>query len=385
MADNLLAAWSLDRALQGDSDVDHDPILAAHPDCPIHDLALVRDWLLTRPDVNEAMMQIDPNGPAPSDVQYATWADLDTMLSSITWGWDEWLANGFLTIIAGSQEMGKSLLALRVVGCFTKGLPWPDGTEFTGKRGRVVWAEGEAGQRLNLDRAKRWDMDLTKIITPHRDIGDFSFENQEHRDHLWDIMSKPDVRLGIIDSLSGIHGGKESDAEMQRIVKPFAELARDQDKPMIINHHVTKPRFGEVDILTLARVRGSGTITQTARAVWGIDIPDPEGHPDVRRLHMLKTNLGVKPEPLGFTIGDKGVAFCDAPEAVRTETVVDKAGDLLLSLLDREPMKHSKIKTEAQGAGISWRAIERAKKRLRIVATKRVDGWWWGLPSKEEP
>ena len=378
----MLAAWHLQRARTGVSDYDRDLILGLWPDCPLDDLDLVGDWLLTHPDVTEAMARIDPSEPPPDVFHYATWADLDRMLSSITWAWDGWLPNGFLSMIAGSQEMGKSILALRIAGCYIMGWPWPDGTEFTGQRGRVVWAEGEAGQQLNLDRAKAWGLDLSKIVTPHQTVDDFQFENEEHRYHLWSLMAQPDVRLGVVDSLSGIHGGKEKDAEMQRVIKPFAELARDEGKPLIVSHHLNKPLHGQVDVLTLNRVRGSGTITQTARLVWGIDLPDPHC-PDTRRLSVLKTNLGAKPDPLGFSIGETGLEFCDAPEAPKQETQADKAADMLSAWLSKGPMKASELEKRIEGEGVSWKTAKRVKGRLRIVSVKKDDGWYWSLPARE--
>jgi len=321
----------------------------------------------------------DPDAGPPS---YLTWAALDQILGDISWDWQDWLPQGFLTLVAASQEAGKSILALRIAGCYIMGWPWPDGTEFTAERGCVLWAEGEAGQQLNLSRAKAWGLDLTKIVTPHETIADFQFGNAEHREHLWRLYGESRIKFGVIDSLSGIHGGRESDAEMQRIIQPFAALARDESKPLIMNHHLSKPAHGQTDVLTLNRVRGSGTITQTARLVWGIDRPGKE-QPETRRLAVLKSNLGLKPRPLGFTIGDHGIVRCEVPRESRSETQTDKAVDLLVALLHSGPMRQTDIREKADGAAISWRTMNRAKKRLQIVSKKERDVWWWGLPSKD--
>lgn len=323
-----------------------------------------------------------PTDAAAGEPRYATWDDLAQVLASIEWDWPGWLARGFLTMIAASQEMGKSILALRIAGCYAMGWDWPDGSPYTGETGSVVWAEGEAGQQLNIARAKAWGLDLSRIVTPHEELDDFRFENEEHRDHLWHLMAQPHVKLGIIDSLSGIHLGKESDAEMQRIILPFAELTRDTSKVLILNHHLNKPPHGQTDVLTLARVRGSGTITQTARIVWGIDKPDPH-QPDTRRIKMLKTNLGAKPDPLGFTIDAAGITFCEAPEEARKETQVDRAADMLLGLLAKGPMRQPDVKERTLAAGISWRSTRRAKDRLKIVPKKESDGWYWSLPARD--
>jgi len=324
-----------------------------------------------------------PTEPERTSPNYLTWADLDLVLGDIAWDWQDWLPRGFLTLVAASQEAGKSILALRIAGCYIMGWPWPDGTEFTGERGCVLWAEGEAGQQLNLSRAKAWGLDLMKIVTPHEEIADFQFGNAEHREHLWGLYSESRIKFGVIDSLSGIHGGRESDAEMQRIIQPFAALARDENKPLIMNHHLSKPPHGQADVLTLNRVRGSGTITQTARLVWGIDRPDKE-QSETRRLAVLKSNLGIKPQPLGFAIGDAGIVRCEAPRESSPETQTDKAVDLLMALLRKRPMKQAAIREEAEGAAIGWRTMNTAKKRLQIISKRQLGVWWWGLPGREE-
>lgn len=331
------------------------------------------------PELRAIIAATDPHAPQR---HYVTWADIDKLLGEVVWDWQGWLPRGHLAMIVGSQEAGKSLVSLRLVGTYTMGWPWPDGTPFEGTPGRVVWAEGEVGHHLNISRAKAWGMDLSRIVTPHETIDDWCFDNPEHREALLDLMARPDVSLGIVDSLSGIHRSKESDATMQAIMAPFAEMARDTGKIIAVDHHLNKPIRGVPDILSLARVRGSGTITQTARVVIGIDRPDLY-LPDTRRLRTLKMSWGPNPEPVGFTISNDGLTFCDAPEEAKKETQADKAGDLLLALLRSGPMRSTELQEEFEGAGISWKTAKRAKGKLGIVAVKKPDGWHWGLPTPE--
>lgn len=314
---------------------------------------------------------------------YLSFDDVSAALGSVHWEWRDWLPAGFVTMIVGSQETGKSIMLLRLVGCYTEGWPWPDGTPFSGKRGFAVWAEGESGQRLNTQRAEAWGMDLSRILTPHDEITDFSIENEEHWDHFCRLAHTPEVMILVVDSLSGIHLRKENEAAMQRVIKPFAELARDINKPLGLSHHLNKPLRGERDVMTLHRVRGSGTITQTCRVVWSIDRPDLE-LPETRRLQVLKSNLGAKPEPVGFTISDKGVARTDPPEADRPQTRQDEAVSLLRGLLDKGAVQSSILKASVEKFGGSWDAAHRAKERLGIRPFRKDGAWWWGLPTTHE-
>ena len=51
----------------------------------------------------------------------------------------------------------------------------------------------------------------------------------------------------------------------------------------------------------------------------------------------------------------------------------------MLAVLAGGPKSSNAIRKDALGAGISWRTIERAKKRLGIKAIQSSDGWAWSL------
>jgi hypothetical protein len=318
-------------------------------------------------------------------VEGSTWADLDGEIGPIGWSWAGWLPNGFLTMIVAEQEAGKSILSLRIGGCFLRGDDWPDGTPFAGEVGSVVWVEAEASQAMNLERAKGWDLPIKNVLHPLDDpLEDVQLNNHRHRAAIAEFARRPDVQLVIVDSLSGGHTLREnSSSEMIPTVKSLAELARDTGKPVLLTHHARKR--GILDIgegMTLDRSRGSSGITQTARMVWGIDIPDPHT-PDNRRLSVIKSNLAPKPNPLGFTVNGQGIVFGEAPEPPRQETQTDRAIELLQTTLDDGPVASTVLETEAKGAAISWSTMKRAKEQLGVVAKRDNDRWYWALPAKE--
>jgi putative DNA primase/helicase len=96
---------------------------------------------------------------APADYPGSTWAALEDGTEAVQWAWPGWLPSGFLTVLASEPGAGKSSLCLRLVACYTAGLPWPDGSPFTAQPGRVLWCEGEAGRQdiglIVLDRPAR--------------------------------------------------------------------------------------------------------------------------------------------------------------------------------------------------------------------------------------
>jgi hypothetical protein len=322
------------------------------------------------------------DGPPPS---FSTWADIDGVIGPITWAWPGWLPDAMLTELASEPGVGKSAVALRTAATMIGAFPtWPDGTPFTGEPGRIVWAEAEAGQAINLERARAWGLDLEKIIQPGLPLEDFKLDDPAKWDALKTLAYLPDVRLIVIDSLSGANTRRENDTEQQlSLVKQLAELARDCGRPILLTHHLRKRGIFDSGEPSLEQLRGAVAITQPARVVWVIDAPDLQDK-ETRRLSQVKNNLQRMPGPLGLTIGPAGVTFVDAPEAPQPINQQDQAINFLLALLQDEAMPAAEVFEQAQLAGHSRRTIERAKGKIGVVSLKGQGGqqWLWGLPAK---
>ena len=65
-----------------------------------------------------------------------------------------------------------------------------------------------------------------------------------------------------------------------------------------------------------------------------------------------------------------------------TPTERQEAKDFLIHLLAEGPQAVVAIKSDAIGAGHTWRTVERAKKDLGIAAYKAgvKEGWFWKMP-----
>jgi putative DNA primase/helicase len=320
----------------------------------------------------------------PAVIPGATWADLDNLIGPIKWLWKNWLPQGMLTIIAGELGVGKSIMALRIAACFLRGDPWPDGAPYTGELGAILWCEAEAAQAINLSRAKAWGLPLDRIYTPFEDpLVDILLDDPNHREAIATVARREEVLFIVVDSLRGATRGDENSSETIAVTKWLAELARDTDKPLLLSHHLRKKGLRDVgDKVTLDRLRGSSAIGQTARVIWAIDVPDPKDK-ETKRLSVIKNNLARFPEPVGLSIDGEGVTFCDAPQEPHTETLQERAADLLLMLLASGPMPSTDIRNEVEEAGLSWHAAKRAKKQLGIIASKPDGVWHWSLPAKD--
>lgn len=309
-------------------------------------------------------------------------ADLDKVMGPIEWEWPGWLTKGFLHILVGEVGNGKSTIALRIGGVYLIGLDWPDGTPYDGPLACIVWAEAEAGQAMNLSRAKAMNLPMNKILFPLDDpLGDFRLTNPEHLARLATIAALPEVKLIIVDSLSGADPTAEKSTEDAKNVNWLAGLARDTQKPIILTHHLRKRGLFDTEgEVSLDRVRGISTILQYARVIWAIDTPNLQDK-KTKRLSVIKNNIYGDVKPLGFTIGDK-ITFTDAPEKPRNETRVDQAADLLQALLEKEPKSAVDILDEFEQAGFSKSGLYRAKDALNVVSIRKDGRWVWSLPAK---
>ena len=334
------------------------------------------------PDKPKVSKELKTEEEAEKVPEFSTWADSEEVLGPIEWDWPGWLSKGFLHILVGMTGEGKSRVALRIAGVYLIGLDWPDGTPYEDEPAFVLWCEAEAGQAMNLDRAKAMKLPTDKIYSPLGDpLDDFRLNNDHHRAKLAAMALWPKIKLIIVDSLSGADPTAEKSTEDAKNVNWLAGLARDTQKPIILTHHLRKRGLFDVEgEVSLDRVRGISTILQYARVIWAIDTPNLEDK-DTKRLSVIKSNLAKKPEPIGFTIDDE-ITFTEAPSKPKVETLQDRGVDLLLALLASGPVPVRTIEQEFNDAGLSKRTLWEAKKALAIVSIKTSkSGWQWSLPS----
>lgn len=310
----------------------------------------------------------------------ASWADAFDDIDEMTWIWDGYIPNGYCTMIASPPGVGKSLLLLHIVKTYLDGGKWPDGSTTQPSDKNVLWIEAESGQAMNILRAKRWGVDLSRVFAPLKNpLDDFFLEDEEHRECCIQNMNREDVGLIILDSLSGIHDMDENNSRVKKVVKFFAAIAKTLNKPVIISHHMNKSGEG------LNAVRGSGAITQFPRVVFSLEAND-----DLRRISMIKNNIGEKLEPLQMIINNDGLEFFEYDPSdwdVEEEDFAERHPKLaeamawLESMLFDGPVPSAQLKNDCKSAKISISTLKRAKKKLKIVAVE-IDGiHHWKLPA----
>jgi predicted ATP-dependent serine protease len=213
-----------------------------------------------------------------------------------------------LTILAGEPGAGKSALALRIAACFLRGDPWPDGSPALLEPGAVLWCESETSFALNHERACDWGLPVERIFSPlENPYENFCLAESSHIQALMQKLHLPNLKLIVLDSLSGLADRHETSPVALDIVRLLAQAASHTGLPILLIHHLRKlPAAGARPSFQPDRLRGSSIIAQTARMVWAVDAPDPL-HPAVKRLQVIKSNLAAFPSPLGLTIDSTGL------------------------------------------------------------------------------
>lgn len=245
-----------------------------------------------------------------------TWADLGPRYSRVVWLYEGYIAQGFATMIAGPPGMGKSFLTMAWCKILMYGGTWPDGTVFTQpiEDAMILWVETEGGEPLNIPRAEKMGIDLSRISTIHTSATEGNGVDllaKDDLDRITSVASHKKVVAIVIDSLSGGHNTNENETGAGKVVQKVSQLAAKHNIPLLLTHHVNKKGFG-TDAPSMEHVRGSGSQLQYVRIAVQLDCPDPR-QPDAKRITCIKNNLSRIPEPLGFEMSETGPVWCDAP------------------------------------------------------------------------
>lgn len=72
--------------------------------------------------------------------------------------------------------------------------------------------------------------------------------------------------------------------------------------------------------------------------------------------------------------------LCEPPPDSDARTRLGEAKDFLEQSLASGPVSAIEIFSDAKAQGISERTLERAKDKLKILSTKKPQGWIWELP-----
>ncbi len=333
----------------------------------------------------------------------------DVKIEPVRWLWEGWLAAGKLHILAGAPGAGKTTLALAFAATITAGGRWPDGTR--AEVGDVmVWsAEDGVGDTL-VPRLAAMGADLSRVhfVGPVSDPdGPRPFDPARDVPLLREALRAKRVtpQLLVVDPIvAAIIGDSHKNAETRRSLQPLADLGAEIGCAIVGVTHFTKGTAGRDPV---ERVNGSLAFGAAARVVLAAaKLPDDQG--GGRVLAKAKSNLGA--DGGGFRFNLEAVEVPGGAGAIATRIVwaerldgtardllaaaeppadgdrgaIEEAVAFLTEELAAGPVLARDIRRSADGAGLAWRTVQEASRRLGVDRRKvgMAGGWVWALPPK---
>lgn len=318
------------------------------------------------------------------------------------WLWPNRIPAGEITLIAGTQGLGKSILVTDVASHITTGKPWPDNTKCSEGTVIILPAEDNLASTV-VPRYKAAGANLGNVVVV-RGAPDAKrkgklkqFDIGAHFDRLvYLVKNTKSPKVVIIDPLGSYVGNIDVHREnsVRSVMYPLrAEVAEKYNVAVIGIVHLKK---GGADESALSRILGSVAFTAFARTVWGVGQDTEDAS---RRLFVpIKYNLAKRTiAGLEFFIVDGynkegivkwGEEITELAEDVmvdrgmKPERQREKAKKLIIEKLKKGPQPAADITEYLIQHDIGLRTVKTAKKELGIKSIKMPNGKWMWIPPK---
>ncbi|WP_139247853.1 AAA family ATPase [Hyphomicrobium sp. CS1GBMeth3] len=330
---------------------------------------------------------------------------------AIRWLWEDRIALGKLTQLAGIPKVGKSQCTADIAARVTTGGQWPDGG--TAPSGSVILITGEDDAadtiRPRFDAAgadvqRIHSFDWALVESGKRE----QFHVERHAPALRRMIQDiGDVRLVVIDPIPAYMSGDDTHktGEVRSALLPLQNLAAEEGVAVVLVNHLNK---NSKEKSAINRVGGSGAFVAVCRSNWLVAL-DPEDerepHQQLRLLLPIGSNIGRDAGGLAFHVEDvvlpggiktSRLRFQPARVTRSADDVLaavsDGAGGAVLeaeAFLRRElaggecPSKV--VMSHATHLGIAPATLSRAKARLKVTAVKQGKDWFMRLPPIARP
>lgn len=308
----------------------------------------------------------------------------------VTWVWEQRIPAGKLTLVIGDPGLGKTFACLDIAAHVSTGEPFVDGTYPPHGKVIIATVEDGAGDTIR-PRLDSMGADVANVLNLDGIAGpsgepESGFLLDTHIPLLEQaLIENPDVKLMLIDPLSGHFGDKDShkDTQVRGVLAPLCKLAERYKVAILGIAHMSKSNQGK----TLYRSLGSIAFTATARAAWGV-VQDPE-HEDQRLFLPVKNNLGNS-TGLAYRLENGRVIWDSTPVDYDIDNLpflqedngkLDEAKAWLQYQLSAGPLAARDIYEQAKSDGIAKRTLDRAKADLGVWSERQGSGWCWFPPT----
>jgi putative DNA primase/helicase len=315
----------------------------------------------------------------------------------ISWCWPGRIARGMVTVLAGYQKTGKSLVACNIAATITRGGKFPAG-EGEAKRGHVIMINGEDDPQQMLRpriAAAGGDLKRVHILRGQRNLSITDFIEKLERE-----IAKKKVkylRALILDPATSVVSLNRNSADQVRgVLAALGALAARRNIAVMVVVHLNKKNAGA---RAISQISGSFEWTAATRA--GFLVVEEVG--TSRHLFLpMANNIGLAPEGLAFQIKTKKVD--GAPRVVwENEPIKMSADDALANgsggadkvaaareideflrkLLADGRRGSTEVFADGEGHGFSRKQLHTAADRLGIrkfnTGSRTTKKWWWEL------
>ena len=318
----------------------------------------------------------------------------DVRIRPVHWLWKDRLPMGSLTLLAGREGIGKSLLAYQLVADITQGrLP---GRFFGTAKAVIIAATEDSYEHTIVPRLIAAGANLHRVyrVAAATPEGDSPLILPKDVLALEELIDELDVALVLLDPIISRLDKKldsHKDADVRLGLEPMSGIANNTNVVVLGIIHVNKGSSTD----PLSMVMGSRAFVAVARSVLFV-MTDPEDQ-TLRMVGSPKNNLGKTDLPsLLFTVVDHVVGVTDEGpvhtgmlvwkgETQRTlmdeiettasedrGTVVEASSWLLDYLTTKGGYATSgDIRKEAKTAGYTVSTLGRARKRIQAVSLTR--------------
>ena len=316
----------------------------------------------------------------------------------IQWLWRPWLSKGDFHLLVGKSETGKSHCTWALAAAMTVGR-YP----FTEPQDVVLLADEDSTEKVVTPSlmAHGADMERVYFLDDTRGMMLLGESMEDIQVGIHGLVESGEIEsLGMVifdPVITVLSGTKSSNDPMQarQAIAPLQKFAENMRVPVLGIHHFRKDSKNLQD-----GILGASAWGQVARFTWRfLEIAGEWNFEDNGHTHIISArgNMiphGTRPllrysiesseadEDIALIIFDDEVGSADIDAMVDDQSTlqkpVDRAFDYLQEqLANGKEVEVATLKNECETRGISWRTMQRAKKRLAAKSVQRPDGWYW--------
>lgn len=314
----------------------------------------------------------DSGVPTPGTLGTLSRCDLRGMLTSepepVDWIAEGVVARGALTLVAGREKEGKSLLLMALATCAATGGGSLAGIEVAPARTLVIDAENGRAEIHRRVRSLGLHVEHADSMEVYEAAG---HDLRHHLDEVDRLLTEHHPDLVILDSWRSLWGGDENDSgEAARCLDPLRNLIRRHGAGAVLIHHMKKG----------GGYRGSSAIGASVENV--IELARHDEDPDRRRRRLRNPSCRFAQEADDRWLAinadrERGLLFVEEAEAFRPAAGArEDAADVLLAALD-QPLSWP-FWARAAGMDPKDGTARRAREKLRgegLVETNAQGHW----------